>query len=50
MVGFDNTIISQTLGITSIEQPMENMCELAMKVLLERIEKRIRQVKYLIQS
>lgn len=40
MVGFDNTIISQTLGITSIEQPMENMCELAMKVLLERIEKK----------
>lgn len=38
IVGFDNTIISQTLGISSIEQPMENMCELAIKALLERIK------------
>lgn len=38
IVGFDNTIISQTLGISSIEQPMKNMCELAIKVLLERIK------------
>lgn len=40
LVGFDNTVISQTLGISSIEQPMENMCELAIKVLLEKINKK----------
>lgn len=41
IVGFDNTLIANTLEISSIEQPMEQMVELAVEVLLKKIKKEI---------
>ena len=41
IVGFDNTLVADTLEISSIEQPMEQMVELAVEVLLKKIKKEI---------
>lgn len=41
IIGFDNTLIADTLDISSIEQPMEEMVELAVEVLLKKIKKEI---------
>ena len=41
IVGFDNTLVADTLEISSMEQPMKNMVELAMEVLLKKIKKEI---------
>ena len=41
IVGFDNTLIANTLEISSIEQPMEQMVELAVEVLKKKIKKEI---------
>lgn len=41
IVGFDNTLVADTLEISSIEQPMEEMVELAVEVLLKKIRKEI---------
>lgn len=42
LVGFDNTFISKRVipGITSIDQPMDEMCSLAVTKLLEKIQKK----------
>lgn len=41
IVGFDNTLVADTLEISSVEQPMEQMVELAVEVLLKKIKKDI---------
>lgn len=41
IVGFDNTLVADTLEISSVEQPMEEMVELAVEVLLKKIKKEI---------
>lgn len=41
LVGYDNTIISKTLNISSVEQPMSKMAEKAMELLLNKILKNI---------
>ena len=41
IVGFDNTLVADTLEISSVEQPMEQMVELAIEVLLKKIKKEI---------
>lgn len=41
IVGFDNTLVADTLEISSVEQPMEQMVEIAVEVLLKKINKEI---------
>lgn len=44
LVAFDNTIISKTLNISSIEQPIELMVKEAIEVLLKKISKDIDEI------
>lgn len=41
LVGYDNTIISKTLNISSVEQPMSKMAEKAIELLLDKVLKNI---------
>lgn len=41
LVGYDNTIISKTLNISSVEQPMNKMAEKAIELLLNKVLKNI---------
>lgn len=41
LVGYDNTIISKTLNMSSVEQPMDRMAEEAIQLLLNKILKNI---------
>ena len=36
-IGFDNTLLSEALNISSIEQPMEKMIELSLNTLTKKI-------------
>jgi LacI family sucrose operon transcriptional repressor len=38
LVGYDNTILSKLLDLTTIVQPITQMCELAFEILLKRME------------
>ena len=42
IVGFDNTLISQTLEISSVEQPMKTMVEKAIELLLKKKNNKIK--------
>lgn len=49
LVGFDNTFISKQIfpGITSVNQPLDEMCRFAVKNLLKRIQgKKHNEVRY----
>lgn len=45
VIGFDDTILSKMMGISSIRQPIEEMVKTTMKLLLDRIEKKVSSKK-----
>ncbi|WAA09396.1 LacI family DNA-binding transcriptional regulator [Fervidibacillus albus] len=45
VIGFDDTILSKMMGISSIHQPIEEMVKTTMKILLDRIENKVSSSK-----
>lgn len=41
LIGFDDTLLSKILGITSVHQPIEKMVETPIEILMNRIEDKI---------
>ncbi|WP_179134430.1 LacI family DNA-binding transcriptional regulator [Oceanobacillus timonensis] len=45
LIGFDDTYLSKTMGISSIHQPMEEMVKTTLEVLIDRIENEVSKEK-----